>query len=95
MDLDGDTPLFACEDAVCADILLEAGADILRLNLLGETAYHSAVSDLRVMMVAWFQYHYEKIGVPLPEVIDEENGSENYEEQEVFEDLHEDAEEEK
>ena len=43
-----------CEDPVCADLLLAAGADLLAQNTAGHVPYFFAVWDARETMVAWY-----------------------------------------
>jgi hypothetical protein len=67
-DADGDTPLMACEDPACADLLLGAGADLTAVNAEGASAYYIATWDARADMIAWFRAKYAAFGLAVPEV---------------------------
>eukprot|EP00658_Telonema_sp_P-2_P079398 TRINITY_DN7657_c0_g1_i2.p1 TRINITY_DN7657_c0_g1~~TRINITY_DN7657_c0_g1_i2.p1 ORF type:complete len:197 (+),score=56.33 TRINITY_DN7657_c0_g1_i2:90-680(+) len=57
-DEDGDTPMHSCESVECADVLLEAGADLGCTNHRGWTACDVAVDDgERGEMVEWYKEH--------------------------------------
>ena len=67
-DNDGDTPLFACESAACADLLLAAGADLFAANKAGHCAYFFAAWEERAEMLPWFAEKYAARGAALPPV---------------------------
>ncbi len=65
-DSEGDTPLMACEDAQCADLLLGKGATLEAMNDAGDTAYHTASQEFREEMIAWLEAQYASRGLTLP-----------------------------
>jgi ankyrin repeat protein len=84
-DSDGETALMVCEDPVCADLLLAAGADIFHISSEGKTAYHVAIWEHRDEMVQWLKDQYAQRGVALPEVGDDpEKENEDDDEEEGF-----------
>ena len=70
-DSDGETALMVCEDPICADLLLAAGADIFHVSNEGKTAFHVAFWEHRDEMVQWLKDQYAQRGVALPEVGDD------------------------
>jgi uncharacterized protein len=67
-DEDGDTPLHQCEDAECAKLLIEAGADLFAENGEGKVPYVVAKEDHRKDVADYLAKLYEEKGKPLPEV---------------------------
>jgi ankyrin repeat protein len=67
-DADGDTPLMACEDPACADLLLAAGASLTEINDEGLSAYVIASWDFREEMVAWLKLRYAERNIAIPDV---------------------------
>lgn len=67
-DIDGDTPLFACESPACGEQLLAAGARLAQQNTAGHCAYFFAAWEGREEMLSWFAEKYATAGLPLPPV---------------------------
>lgn len=75
-----------CETAECAQLLLDAGADLMYQDDEGKTPYHIAVEDARDEMVSWFKDTFAARGLELPhvdvEADEEDEDGEEHEEEE-------------
>lgn len=67
-DEDGDSPLSVCEEPVCAQVLLDAGADLAAANNEGHCAIQVAHIDYRDEMVEFYRSVYASRSVPVPEL---------------------------
>lgn len=75
-DADGDTPLHYCEDAECADLLLQHGASLFVENDNGYPPYYFSVWEDREEMREWFENQYRRTDTILPEVPANPDGEE-------------------
>lgn len=67
-DVDGDTPLMVCEEPLCGDLLLGAGAELAATNDAGNCAYFFATWEQRDDMLSWLRGRYAAAGLAPPPV---------------------------